>query len=55
MFNGIKPRTFLSTPQEWHALVIGFCEVLCLWKPHIPCHLSSDEAISQKGGNHDQS
>jgi len=31
MFEGIKPRTLLSTPEEWHALVIGFFEVLCPW------------------------
>lgn len=31
MFNGIKLKTFLSTPQEWHALVVGFFEVLCPW------------------------
>jgi len=31
MFDGIKLRTLLSTPQEWHALVIGFFEVLCPW------------------------
>lgn len=28
---GIKPSTFLSTTEEWHAFVIGFCEVLCPW------------------------
>lgn len=33
MFNGIKPRTFLDTPQEWHASAIGFFEVLCPWPP----------------------
>ena len=33
MFDGIKPKTFLNTPGEWHALVIGFFEVLCPWKP----------------------
>jgi len=33
MFNGIKLKTFLSTHKEWHSLVIGFFEVLCLWKP----------------------
>jgi len=26
MFNGIKFREFLSTYQEWHALVEGFCD-----------------------------
>lgn len=31
MFEGIKIKTLLSTPQEWHSLVIGFCEVLCPW------------------------
>lgn len=31
MFEGIKLRTFLSTPQEWHALVIGFCVGFCPW------------------------
>jgi hypothetical protein len=30
---GIKPSTFLSTHQEWHAFVFGFCEVLCPWPP----------------------
>jgi len=31
MFDGINIKTLLNTPQEWHALVIGFCEVLCPW------------------------
>jgi hypothetical protein len=31
MFNGINPRTFLNTPGEWHAFLIGFFEVLCPW------------------------
>jgi len=30
---GIKPSTFLSTYEEWHAFVHGFCEVLCPWPP----------------------
>ena len=30
---GIKPSTFLSTHQEWHALVEGVSEVLCPWPP----------------------
>ena len=33
MFNGITPKTFLDTPQEWHASVIGFFEALCPWPP----------------------
>ena len=30
---GIKPSTFLSTHEEWHAFTNGFCEVLCPWPP----------------------
>jgi len=26
---GINPSAFMDTYQEWHAFVIGFCEVLC--------------------------
>jgi hypothetical protein len=32
---GVRPSTFLSTPEELHALVIGLCEVLCPWPPGI--------------------
>lgn len=28
---GIRPTAFLDCYQEWHALVEGFCEVLCPW------------------------
>lgn len=38
MFDGINLKTFLNTHQEWHALVIGFFEVLCPWPPR--CHLT---------------
>jgi len=31
MFGGIKLKTLLSTPEEWHALVIGFCLGFCPW------------------------
>jgi len=31
VFGGIQPKTLLTTPQEWHALVIGFFEALCPW------------------------
>jgi hypothetical protein len=31
MFDGIKLKTLLSTPEEWHALIIGFFEALCPW------------------------
>ena len=33
---GIRPRNFLDCYQEWHALVEGFCEVLCPWPPRHP-------------------
>ena len=33
MFKGINPKAFLDTFQEWHALAIGFFEVLCPWPP----------------------
>jgi len=41
---GIKPSTFLSTCEEWHALVEGFCEVLCPWPPR---RLISEELSRQ--------
>jgi hypothetical protein len=30
---GIRLSAFLDCYQEWHALVEGFCEVLCPWPP----------------------
>ena len=30
-FKGIVPKELLSTPEEWHAFLIGFFEVLCPW------------------------
>jgi hypothetical protein len=30
-FKGIVPKELLSTPEEWHAFVIGFFEILCPW------------------------
>jgi len=30
---GVNPSTFLSTHEEWHTFVNGFCEVLCPWPP----------------------
>ncbi len=30
---GIRLSAFLDCYQEWHACVIGFCEVLCPWPP----------------------
>jgi hypothetical protein len=43
---GIDFRGFLDTGEEWHAFVIGFCEVLCPWPPRCHCELS--EAISSE-------
>lgn len=32
--NSTNPiNSFLNCYREWHALVIGFCEVLCPWPP----------------------
>ena len=33
MFKWLHINSFLDTHQEWHALVNGFCEVLCPWPP----------------------
>jgi hypothetical protein len=33
VFKGIHPSTFLDTPNEWHALVLGLGEVICPWPP----------------------
>ena len=41
MFEGIKPRTLLSTPGEWHALLIGFFEVLCPWPAR--CYIPKEQ------------
>jgi len=50
MFKGIKLKTLLSTPGEWHALVIGFFEVLCPWKPRIK--LLTDDNNYLQGEEH---
>jgi hypothetical protein len=34
MFHGISFKEFLDKPDEWHALVIGFCEVIAPWHPN---------------------
>ena len=46
---GIKPSTFLSTHQEWHAFVIGFCEVLCPWPAK---HELSEKLLDDLKGDH---
>ena len=40
MFKWFSIKEFLSTPEEWHALVEGFCEVVCFWPSR---YLMSDE------------
>jgi len=46
---GIKPSAFLDTHQEWHALVNGFCEVLCPWPPrHKSMHRKLQKQIASE-------
>jgi len=35
-FAGISLKELFSTSEEWHAFLIGFFEILCLWPPRIP-------------------
>ena len=35
-FKGIKLKELLSTPEEWHAFLIGFFEILCPWPARQP-------------------
>ena len=39
-FKGIVPKELLSTPEEWHAFLIGFFEILCPWPERH--HMSED-------------
>lgn len=48
MFKGIKLRTLLSTPEEWHALVIGFFEVLCPWPARIKLLTNDNSYLNQE-------
>lgn len=50
MFKGIKPKTFLNTPEERHAFLIGFFEVLCPWPAHYV--KTSTEIPPLKGEEH---
>jgi len=34
-FAGIEPKELFSTPEEWHAFLIGFFEILCPWPPWV--------------------
>ena len=42
---GIQLSHFLDTIAEWHALVQGFCEVLCPWPPR---HKLMDEELADE-------
>jgi hypothetical protein len=33
MLKGVHFKAFLDCYREWHALIIGFFEVLCPWPP----------------------
>jgi hypothetical protein len=46
---GVKPTAFLDCIEEWHALVEGFCEVLCPWPAR---HQPSDELINDLKADH---
>jgi len=41
--------TFLDCYQEWHALVEGFCEVLCPWPSR---YQPSEELLTDLKGDH---
>jgi hypothetical protein len=42
---GLQLSHFLDTIEEWHALVQGFCEVLCPWPPR---HKLMDEELADE-------
>ena len=46
---GLEIRHFLDTHQEWHALVIGFCEVLCPWPAR---YQPSEKLLNDLKGEH---
>jgi len=46
---GFEVRHFLDTPEEWHALVNGFCEVLCPWPSR---YRPSGELLNDLKGDH---
>jgi hypothetical protein len=46
---GIRISTFLDCYQEWHALVEGFCEVLCPWPAR---HQPAAELLNDLRGDH---
>jgi hypothetical protein len=46
---GIRVTAFLDCYQEWHALVEGFCEVLCPWPAR---HQLAGELLTDLKGDH---
>jgi len=49
MLKGINLKEFLSTHQEWHALVEGFSESFCFWRAH---HEPSEELLEALKSEH---
>jgi len=49
MCKGLHFGTFLDTHQEWHALVEGFAESFCFWKPR---HKLTGELLKDLQGEH---
>ena len=44
MFDGIKLKNLISTPEEVHTFLVGLFEVLCPWRPCLPrCSKSKRE------------
>ncbi len=50
MFKGINFKEFLSTHEEWHAFVEGFCDGFCVWKTQ--CQMSSELQVSTAKEHH---
>ena len=46
---GIRITAFLDVYQEWHALVEGFCEVLCPWRAR---YEPSEQLLNDLKGDH---
>jgi len=47
MFKGIHFKEFLNDYKEFHALVIGLCEILCPWPPRYEI---SDKLLTELDG-----
>ena len=43
---GINITGFMDIGEEWHAFVIGFCEILCPWPPRHP--INSTNSINSE-------